>query len=245
MSVIAPIKNGELVNSVDTKEAVNSAKEAGSLGKDDFLQLLVAEMKYQDPLEPTSNTDYVAQYAQFSQVEAMQNMMNASELQTATNLVGKYVTMNVTSAAGVVDQVAGRVDYVNSQGGKTYLYIDGKPYNYDNLDTVWDDDYLEATDKANTLHAAIVALPSEDKITLDYYDSVSTLLNAYNSLSEYEKSFISAADKEKLTAIGNKLIELKAAEDAKENKTEEASTKGEGVSTEGTDESLTDEATTE
>ena len=30
MSAIAPIKNGELVNSVDTKEAVNSAKEAGS-----------------------------------------------------------------------------------------------------------------------------------------------------------------------------------------------------------------------
>ena len=218
MSAAAPISDGKLVQGADTTKAVNTAKEQSSLGKDDFLQLLVAEMKYQDPLEPTSNTEYIGQYAQFSQVEMMQNMMSANQLQAATSLVGKYVTMNVTSEAGVVSQVSGRVEYVNNAGTNTYLYIDGQRYNFENLDTVWDDGYLEAKEYADTFAQAVRALPSADTITLKYYDQVSTLLNAYNSLSDYQKSFISSQYTDKLTAVGNKLIEMKKAADEAEAK---------------------------
>ena len=47
-----------------------------ALGKDEFLQLLVTQMQYQDPLNPTSDTEFIAQMAQFSSLEQMQNLNN-------------------------------------------------------------------------------------------------------------------------------------------------------------------------
>ena len=45
-----------------------------SLGKEEFLRLLVTQLRYQDPLSPIDNTEFVAQLAQFSSLEQMQNM---------------------------------------------------------------------------------------------------------------------------------------------------------------------------
>ena len=69
MALVAPVTNGK-VESVSTEETKKEqAKAKGSdLGYDQFLQILCAEMQYQDPLEPTSNTEYIAQLATFSQL---------------------------------------------------------------------------------------------------------------------------------------------------------------------------------
>lgn len=102
MAITANVTNGKLdkTNTTPTQNRkTSSAKASGSnLGYDDFLKLLSAEMQYQDPLEPTSNTDYVAQMATFSQLEAtlsMKESMSSSYDQTtksaALSLVGKYV----------------------------------------------------------------------------------------------------------------------------------------------------------
>jgi len=71
------------------------------LGKDDFMNLLVTQMTNQNPLEPMDNTEFVAQMAQFSSLEQMQNIASGMELlaltQTAAtnsqmvNLIGKRV----------------------------------------------------------------------------------------------------------------------------------------------------------
>lgn len=65
MSVSAVVENGKIVESA-SESSVKKANAQSGLDKDAFLQLLVAQMKYQDPLEPTSNTEYISQYAQFS-----------------------------------------------------------------------------------------------------------------------------------------------------------------------------------
>lgn len=102
MAITANVTNGKLdkTNTTPTQNRkTSSAKASGSnLGYDDFLKLLSAEMQYQDPLEPTSNTDYVAQMATFSQLEAtlsMKESMSSSYDQTtksaALSLVGKRV----------------------------------------------------------------------------------------------------------------------------------------------------------
>ena len=50
-------------------KATGSAK---NLGKDEFLNLLVTQLQYQDPLNPSSDTEFIAQMAQFSSLEQMQ-----------------------------------------------------------------------------------------------------------------------------------------------------------------------------
>ena len=60
-----------IANSSSSYSATSKGKTSGSdLDKEAFLNLLVTQMQYQDPLEPTDNTQYIAQMATFTQVEA-------------------------------------------------------------------------------------------------------------------------------------------------------------------------------
>ncbi len=87
-----------LTNNTTTTTSTSTSKS--SLGKDDFLKMLVTQLKYQDPLKPMDDTEFVAQMAQFSSLEQMQNM-NASTLATQANLmIGSKVTW--TDKNGVV-----------------------------------------------------------------------------------------------------------------------------------------------
>lgn len=221
MSVPAQIVNGEVVNTKSTAAVTEANKNKGSsLDKDAFLQLLVAQMKYQDPLEPTSNTEYIAQYATFSQVESLQNMASSMESQEALSLVGKYVTVDVESETGAASTVSGRVDYVEKSGSDTLLYIDGKPYNYANLNTVWDGDYLEAYNVCSALASKISALPAVDDIKLSDEKAINDLISQYDALSGYQKSYIGSSITDYLKSAYNRIQELKKNSEA--SKTENA-----------------------
>ena len=128
MALVAPVENGKIVETASHTSVSKAAKSSSGMDKEAFLQLLVAQMKYQDPLEPTSNTEYIAQYAQFSQVEQMQNMSNSMDLQRASSLVGKEVYIKTTTSSGDTKLVQGKVDYVSYENNKAYLYINEKKY---------------------------------------------------------------------------------------------------------------------
>ena len=88
MALIQPVEDGKIPKDTSTTSKSDTSND---LGYDQFLQLLCAEMQYQDPLEPTSNTEYVAQLATFSQMEATLGMQSTIESSNANALVGKYV----------------------------------------------------------------------------------------------------------------------------------------------------------
>jgi len=150
MSSIAEVNNGQIINngtsaaSVDKATAAASKQAGGSLDKDAFLQLLVTQMKYQDPMEPTDNTEYVSQLATFSELEEMQNMVQSTDMQRASALVGKYVSISESDATGNTKNNEGFVESVVYQGSKTYLKIADILYDFDNLDKVYDDAYVAA-----------------------------------------------------------------------------------------------------
>ncbi len=148
MGVSAVIKNGQIVESASAESLKkNAASGKSSMDKEAFLQLLVAQMKYQDPLAPTSNTEYVAQYAQFSQVEQMQNMAKAVDLQRAGGLVGQTVTVRSVSSSGESQDIQGKVDYVSYENGKAYVSVKGSLYSADDVAGLMDQDYLKSVEK--------------------------------------------------------------------------------------------------
>ncbi len=187
----AVVEDGKIVEST-SQSSLKKASEASKNGmdKDAFLQLLVAQMQYQDPLEPTSNTEFVSQYAQFSQVEQMQNMAATTELARATSLVGQEVYVKTTDSAGTERYVTGKVDYVQFEGNKAYLVIDEKLYSLDDLATVADKDYLAAYEKGRDFVNKLAKLPSKFSIGLEDGATIDELEKTYNEMTDYEKSFI-------------------------------------------------------
>jgi flagellar basal-body rod modification protein FlgD len=77
-----------------------------------FLQLLLTQLQFQDPLKPVDNTEFVAQLAQFSALQINQEMSGKMDTsltigagQQAIGLLGKKVTVKSTSATGTVTAV--------------------------------------------------------------------------------------------------------------------------------------------
>ncbi|MCH5250475.1 MAG: flagellar hook capping protein [Lachnospiraceae bacterium] len=190
---VAQVEDGKIVQSNSAASlAHESVKKSNStVDKDQFLQLLVAQMKYQDPLEPTSNTEYISQYATFSELEQMQNMSASLELARASGLVGQTVLMEVTDASGRTVLVQGNVDYVVYENNKAYLSINGELYSMDDLNTVADPAYLDAYKKAGDFLNAYNKLPIPALLTIDDKEAVEKLNEIYENMSDYEKKFIS------------------------------------------------------
>src|SRR6478672_12721463 len=81
----------------------------GQLGKDDFLRLLVTQLKYQDPLSPTDNQQFMAQMAQFSTVEGINNLEGTLGSLQGAGLIGMQVTYtgdDGTTQTGVATAIA-------------------------------------------------------------------------------------------------------------------------------------------
>ncbi len=125
-----------------TLKKTKTAEEMNALGKDAFLQLLVCQMENQDPLEPTSDTEWISQLASFSSLEEMQKMSQVMTNSQALNLVGQEVILNTKVGNEETKTVSGQVDYVTMKGGKAYLSVKGELYPMDDLVSIIDYNYL-------------------------------------------------------------------------------------------------------
>lgn len=190
MALMAPVENGKIVETESQNSLRNAGKSSDGMDKDAFLQLLVAQMRYQDPLEPTSNTEYISQYAQFSQVEQLQNMAGSMDLQRASQLVGKEVYIRTTSSTGETKFVQGKVDYVVYENGKAYLSINESLYSIEDLDTVVDKEYLDAYTKAEDFVTTLRKLPPVNSVDSSDLDAIDKLEEIYNNMNDYEKTFV-------------------------------------------------------
>ena len=128
-----------------TERNANSRKTCGDLGKDDFLNLLVTQLRYQDPLEPTNDKEFIAQMAQFSSLEQMQNMNSVLTNSQAFGLIGKYVTANTIDEDTLeVKTIQGQVSTVKMNNGKVYLVVDDQDVSIDSVSEVVDIGYANS-----------------------------------------------------------------------------------------------------
>lgn len=194
MSSIAQIQDGKIVDGKQTSAIKDAVKSGSTMDKQAFLNLLVAQMKYQDPLQPTSNTEFIAQYAQFSSLEQMQNMSATLELSRASGMVGNIVSVNTKDSYGNMREIQGHVDYVVYENNKAYVSIEETLYPLDDVFGITDQTYLDAIDLAKEFNAELAKLPKLNDLTMDSAETILALNTVYSNLTEYEKSFISDSD---------------------------------------------------
>lgn len=118
------------------------------LGKDAFLRLLTTQLRYQDPLKPIDDQDFIAQMAQFSALEQMQNMTRSlerfleyeqrnAELSRATSLLGRVVEVQGASTTYV-----GKVEAIRMVDGLPRLVVEGMLFELRDVVQVMDESSL-------------------------------------------------------------------------------------------------------
>jgi len=118
------------INAVGSWQSSQTITGSVELGKDSFLQLLVTQLRNQDPLQPMEDKEFIAQLAQFSSLEQLQNMnanlgyfMDLNILHQASLLVGREV--DVFTEDGDITGVISEVRFT-AEGPK--IVIDGEEY---------------------------------------------------------------------------------------------------------------------
>lgn len=103
----------------------NVVKPKNELGKNDFLNLLIAQLKNQDPLNPMKDQEFISQLATFSSLEQMGNMNKNLERYLSLDLLGKRVT-DIEGVMGVVKGVS--ID-MKGEPAFTIVYQDAQKNN--------------------------------------------------------------------------------------------------------------------
>lgn len=124
------------------KTTDTTANSASGISSQDFMKLLAAQMSNQDVMNPTDNTEYVSQMAQFSslqamttlsetaksQLDAINTLSQMSYLQYGATFAGKNVVVATTDDAGAYKEDTGIVSNVNFTSGVCTLTVNGKKY---------------------------------------------------------------------------------------------------------------------
>lgn len=89
----SPVNNSMVpIGNTAASSTGNKTGTASLLDPNTFLSLLVAELRYQDPMDPTSSANFMSQLAQLSQVEQLQTVASSSKIGAAAALIGQPVT---------------------------------------------------------------------------------------------------------------------------------------------------------
>lgn len=124
-------------NLLDQFGLENKTATNNDLDKDAFLNLLVTQMRYQDPLNPTQDKEFLAQMAQFSALEQMQNLNTSAAMSQAYSLMNKEIFATVVNPVSLeITPVSGMVRGVFMQNGKVFLKVDETDVPLDKVEAV-------------------------------------------------------------------------------------------------------------
>ncbi len=170
----------------------------GSLGKDEFLKILMAQLQNQDPTNPMKDNEFIAQMAQFSSLEQMTNMTSAfekyAEAQNQTqmiqysNFVGKEVKWHeITDKKNdkgefIIQEGTGAITAVRFvDGGVEFTLADGKKITPGNISEV-----MYSSGSSNSLVDASMMIGK----TIDYMVGESTSSGTIESVSKKDGKIV-------------------------------------------------------
>ena len=220
MALVQQITDGQIYGdkyNTDKDAAATKGKSTDDT-KQMFLKLLVTEMQYQDPLQPTDNSEYVKEMATFSQVEAVNAIKSDMTAMQANTLVGQCVT--------VLDEndkeVTGIVDYI-TKDNPPMLSVDGNLYSIEKIQSVQEPTYYEATQISQTFTETVGKLPGVDYLTLSDKTDVENAGKMYDSMTDYQKTFVDDGTVTRLKGLVEKMNQMvKTQEETEAKKKQEA-----------------------
>lgn len=125
---VGAVTSNAATQDTDTGKAKSGLGAAAGLGKDDFMQLLIAQLRNQDPMKPMEDKEFIAQLATFSSLEATEKMASqleeltgASMIVQAATLIGKQVTAKLTTG----EMITGTVSQVKMVSGQPVAVVNG------------------------------------------------------------------------------------------------------------------------
>ncbi len=130
---------GKLGSDYGVQEKINKRKE---LDKDAFLSILVTQLQYQDPTKPMEDTQFIAQLAQFSSLEQMQNINTNTIEGNANNMIGKFVSYTTyNTSLGSTEEITGFVTgTIKKENGDMYLVLEtGAEVAYEDVEESYTD----------------------------------------------------------------------------------------------------------
>ena len=124
---------------IDKGIAEANKRNTNEMGKEEFLNLLILQLRYQDPLNPVDDKEFIAQMAQFSALEQMQAMNASNTAMKGFSMIGKYVMAQIPdSVTGHLTRIEGHVESVVMNGSRTFVVVGGKEIPIDNIYNVAD-----------------------------------------------------------------------------------------------------------
>ena len=117
-----PIANAAAAESGSAAQGSGAVSNPnGTLGQNDFLKLMIAQLQAQNPLDPANTNEFMGELAQFTQVEQLTNLANANELSSAVSLIGRSVVYSTPDGG----RATGAVTSVQSTASGTTVTVEG------------------------------------------------------------------------------------------------------------------------
>ncbi len=125
---------------VQQQAAVAPRTQNSQIDKNAFLLLLITQMKYQDPMNPMDDKEFVAQMAQFSALEQMQNLNATMSYSQSFSMIGRTVAgQAMNPVSGQIEEFGGYVDSVVLKNGEPYVVIGEAEYKASDVKNVFTD----------------------------------------------------------------------------------------------------------
>jgi len=180
---VSPINHQKTVEQIIEESSKSTGtRNTGELGKDDFLNLLITQLRYQDPLNPTEDKEFIGQMAQFSSLEQMKNMNSSFSSVKAFNLIGKNVTALITDAKNNTKVVEGEVTSVKIKSGEAFVVVRDQDIPVDKIT-----DVTESTNSLGENIASYTNLIGFDASGVVYDPSNGNIVGVNGVVTEIEK----------------------------------------------------------
>ncbi len=173
--------------------------------KDMFLKLLLTQMQYQDPLNPVDDKEFVAQMAQFSSLEQMQNLNTSFSQSMGYDMIGKYIVANVKNiVTDEIEVIEGRVEGVVKDGSSLFVQVGDQKISIDDVQETYEDYY-----SLSIMDSILSSLSTDSSMSLIGSNIQAYLLNADGEISEFiegEVDYIKFANGSPILMVNGKEV---------------------------------------